>query len=448
MKIHRSKKSQTNRPARTLAAGIAALAIAALGAGCTGTTDDPDPTEPAATSPNTTETVELEFWGWVPGMQGAVDLWNDQNPDLQVNFHSMTGDDVQKIDALLDAGTGPDIVMVSTHNLPDYVITGRVQDITAHVSAAQSQFTPSGWAGVTFDGKVYATPEDTGPGAVMYRLDLFTEAGLEFPQTWDAYLAAARTLKERGIAIANIDPLEISQWILEITQAGGTWFDTEADQWVVSVNDQASKIVADRWQTLLDEELVTTEVTWTPEYWSAFADGRVASILHAAWFPVLLAENAADTAGNWRVAPMPLNGTAEVYGNSGGSVVAVSNTAKDVPGAAAFAVWLNSDPAAQDILVEQGGVFPDSINGLASAKMLAPQEFFGGQVVNEVYLAAADKRATNWVDGPNYAFASSAISEEVAKAVAGEGTVAQALDRAQQRTVEDLVARGFDVAGQ
>lgn len=74
------------------------------------------------------------------------------------------------------------------------------------------------------------------------------------------------------------------------------------------------------------------------------------------------------------------------------------------------------------------------------------QEFYGGQVINEVFADAAANTPDSWVEGPNYSTASTAVTDEFAKVVTGKQTFAEALDKAQAKTVADLESRGLDVS--
>jgi ABC-type glycerol-3-phosphate transport system substrate-binding protein len=51
---------------------------------------------------------------------------------------------------------------------------------------------------VTFDGKQYFVPQAFQWNPVWYRSDIFTEVGLEIPQTWDELLTACDTLHAAG----------------------------------------------------------------------------------------------------------------------------------------------------------------------------------------------------------------------------------------------------------
>jgi multiple sugar transport system substrate-binding protein len=281
----------------------------------------------------------------------------------------------------------------------------------------------------------------------MYRQDILDQYGIAVPKTWDEYLDAARKLHAANpdVYIANLSPTEIGQWAQEIQQAKSSWYGIKGDAWTVGVNDAGSRLVAKRWQQLLDEKLVTTEQMWTPEYWADVNSGKIATISYAAWFPSLIAENAKSTSGKWRVAPLPTNGSSRYAGDSGGAAVVVLKGAKVPEAAATFASWLNGSDDTQAALITVGGLFPSTKNGLASKALYEPKEFFGGQVINKVFAAAAKNTPSTWVEGPNYGTAQTAITDEFSKVVAGQETFLEALDNAQAATVADLKSRGLNV---
>lgn len=430
--IRRSKRTAARWAAALLAPALAVTALASCSSG----------SEPSADEP-----VSIDFWGWVPGLEDLVAQWNDENDDIQVSFHRMTGDDGQKVEAAVDAGQGPDLVQLSTHGLPEYVITERVVDITDYVSEYADDYTPASWAAVSFDGRVFGVPQGIGPAGTMYRTDIFAEYGIEFPETWDEYLDAARTLKAANpdLYIANLSPGEIGQWSQEIQQAESSWYGIDGDSWTVGVNDEGSQLVAERWQTLLDEGLVTTELMWTPEYWALVNSGKIATITYAAWFPSILAENAADLAGKWSVAPMPTNAGSDNSGDSGGAAVVVLKNTKNAEAAAKFAAWLNGSDDTQEALITVGGLFPSTENGLDSPSLLQESDFYGGQTINEVFIDAAKNTPDTWVEGPNYGTIQTALLDEFAKVVAGQQTFLEALDIAQAAGIADLKSRGLSV---
>lgn len=433
-----------SRRRKGVSALLGAITIATLAA-CS-SSDEPNGSA-APDLGSSVEPVELEFWGWVPDAELLVDNWNEANPNIQVNFHRMTGDDGDKVEAAVEAGTAPDMVQLSTHSIPNYVVSGWVEDITEYTADAEPLFTEGSWNAVTVADRVYGIPQDSGPTAMMYREDILAEYGIDVPTTWDEYLQAARDLQAANpdMYIANISPTEIGQYMQEVMQAGGSWYDIQDDAWAVTMADDASMEVVERWQTLVDEGLVTTEQVWTAEYWSLVNSGAIATITYAAWFPLQLEVNAPDTSGLWRVAPMPSQNGDGLSADSGGAATIVLDGAENIAAAAEFAAWFSGAAENQETLITAGGIFPAAKAGLESPALLTANEFFGGQVINEVFAEAAANTATGWTDGPNYGAAQTAISDEFSTAINGSQTFAEALEAAQDSTVDNLVNTGLNV---
>jgi multiple sugar transport system substrate-binding protein len=392
------------------------------------------------------ETVNLEFWGWVPGLEETVATWNEAHPDIQVEFFRMTGDDGDKIPAAIDAGTAPDVVQMSSHSLPGHIINDRLTDITEYAGELEDDFTPSSWGSVVFDGKVYAVPQDSGPSGLLYRTDLFEQYGIDVPTTWDEYLEAARALKaaDPNVYIAQFSPNEAGFWIQSVWQNSGSWFGIENGAWSVTVNDDASQDVAEIWQTLLDEDLVKVVEMWTPEYWAEVNAGTIATINYGAWFPALLKESAADLTGKWGIAPTPTFSGSEAAGESGGSVNVVPRGTEHVAEAVEFISWLNATEEGTSALIS-GGVFPSATVGQENADLLVEDPYFGGQVVNQVFADAAATVPGSWVDGPTYDLTQNYLKDAFAQVGNGQITFAEALDQVQAKTVKDLTDMGLEV---
>jgi len=423
---------------------LGALSIATLAA-CS--SESATSTSSSTDAAQAAEPISIDYWGWVPGAETLVDTWNKNNPDIQVSFHRMTGDDGDKVQASVDAGTAPDMVQLSTHSIPNYVVSGWVQDITDYTADAKDLFTEGSWNAVTVADHVYGIPQDSGPTAMMYRTDILDQYGIAVPTTWDEYVQAARDLHAANpdLYIANISPTEIGQYMQEVMQAGGSWYGIKDDSWAVTMDNDASMQVAERWQTLVDEDLVTTEQVWTAEYWALVNSGTIATITYAAWFPLQLETNAPDTSGLWSVAPMPSDTGDGLSADSGGAATIVLKGAKNPEACAKFAAWFSGAPENQETLITEGGIFPAAKSGLESPALLTANEFFGGQVINQVFADAASHTATGWVDGPNFGTAQTAITDEFSKAVNGSETFAAALQAAQATTIDNLKNTGLNV---
>jgi multiple sugar transport system substrate-binding protein len=102
---------------------------------------------------------------------------------------------------LLAGGSDYDVIYASSDWLPEWIQAGTLQPLNPYfedpeiVSDYFSLEALSPTVDVlTFDGQVYGFPSEGDTAWLFYRKDLLEGAGLEVPQTWDDFLAAALAL--------------------------------------------------------------------------------------------------------------------------------------------------------------------------------------------------------------------------------------------------------------
>lgn len=436
--INRLRKKRT--VSFLAAVALSSLVITGLGACTSGGAQ--------ANDSATAGPVTLKFWSWVPGMEKAVAQWNAENPKIKVDFTRIAYADSTKIPAAVEAGTGPDIAQFSQHALPDYVIKKEALDITQYVGSTKNLYTASAWNAVSFGGKIFGVPQDIGPGALMYRKDIFAKYGIDVPKTWNDYIAAAKKLHAANpnIYIAGFYPNDAAgTFYQDMVQAGGSWYGRQSNAWTVKVNSSVNQKVAARYQTLVSQHLVKTEQMWTPGWWHDINAGTIASINDSAWMPANIESNAAALKGDWAVAPSPSDAGDGTAGDSGGAVLSVMKTAKDPQAAAKFMTWLDSSKEGVHHLIVDGGLFPAAKVGFLDPAMNKPSPYFGGQVINSVFEAAAKKVPSSNVEGPGFAATSSILNDEFGKVAAGAESFVTALDNVQAATIRRLKGQGLSV---
>ncbi len=391
--------------------------------------------------------VDLQFWGWVPKEEDAVAAWNAANPNIHVTFHRMTGDDGSKIPAAIDAGSAPDIIQMGSADVPSYLINNRLTDISSYLADVKASYDATAWSAVSFGNAIYAVPQDAGPSGMVYRSDIFTKYNIAVPKTWAEYLEAGRKLKaaDPKIYLAQLSANEPGFWLQDAWQAGGSFYGTSGNSWTVNVNGPESKNVAAMWQEALNEGLFKVVDMWTPAYWAEINAGHIATINYLAWFPGFLAENAPTLSGKWTVAPSPTFAGIDSAGAGGYGVNAVPKGTKHVQEAVQFMKWLDTSNDGLDFLITKGGLFPAAVPGLSRPALLSPNAYFGGQEINEVFIAAAKKVPSSWTNGPTLSLTLDALKDNFAKVVAGKQTFSQALDLVAEKERQDLLDAGLSV---
>jgi multiple sugar transport system substrate-binding protein len=440
------------RPIRRTTSLLAAAALLVLPLAACG--DDGDDESSAPQQPEPGQKITLEFWSWVPGIDKAVDLWNSENPDVQVKLSTIpvgTSGGYAKMYSALEAGNAPDLAQVEYQELPSFLLADGLEELTQYGAPdVEGDFVEWQWQQGVFGDEVYAIPQASGPMAMFYRQDLFDQWGIEPPTTWTEYEEAAREVRSHGAYIATFPPGN-SAWFTSLAwQAGAQWFGTDGEEWTVDIDNEETRKVAEYWQNLIDQDLVKTVPDFANAWYKDLQDGEIVSWVSAQWGDAILRGNAPDTAGKWRVAPMPQWEDAEefVSANWGGSSTALLKGADYPEQALEFAVWLNTDPESVDLLIEGGYGWPAAADAFSGSALDRADPFFGGQVYNEIFAEADGHIDKSWQWIPTTSQTYQHLNDGFQAAVEGDGNFVDAVAAAQERTIDDMEQKGLPVAGE
>ncbi len=397
--------------------------------------------------------VELTFTSWIPGIEDVVDIWNEKNPDIQVTVQTGpngNGGTYKNFFNQLSAGNAPDLGQIEYDALPNFRVQDGLENIAAceGVLDSKDQFIDWTWNQVTFgeDEAVYAVPQDTGPMALYYRADLFEAAGIPVPTTWEEYAAAAVTIREQGGYITNFPQNDVNWFAGLVWQAGGQWFSNDGDAWDVTLESDESVKVADYWQGLIEDDLVSKVPAWTDEWNNAYNTGSDWTWISAVWGANSISSGAPDTAGNWAVAPMPQwNAGENAAGNWGGSSTAVLKGSDHPYEAAQFALWLNTDPEALTALNQGANLYPATKEGLKLPVLAEGVEFYGDQAIYDIFAEAAAQTNPDFVWGPTMTQTYADVADGFGGVLGGSGTLAEALKTGQSKTIQALEAAAIPV---
>jgi multiple sugar transport system substrate-binding protein len=441
-----------SRKALALVASGSMILVAACSGGSgetAGTTGDAG-CQPAAAG----QKVTLTFSSWVPGMQKTVDLWNKQNPDIQVDYKQVVGGPAGTYQAYanqIKAGNAGDLGMVEFDTLPSFRLQDGLLNIgnCPGIKEAAAKFVPWTIEQVSFGepGAVYGIPQDIGPLALYYRKDLFDKNGIEVPKTWDQFYAAAQQVKAKGAFITNFPPDGTSYFAALAWQNGAKWFGNQDGKWSVSMTDGPTMQVAEYWQRMLTEKLVDTKPGLTNSQWKAMDTDQQWAMIGAAWTAKLIENGAPSTAGKWAVAPLPqwTEGAAKA-GNWGGSNTVVFKGSKHPAEAAKFAAWAFGELPALELNNRNGGQFPATTEGQTKLPALTqPYSYFGDQVVWKVFQEAATQVDPKWQWGPTMTQTFADLGNGLSAAVNGQSTVPDALKQAQDKTITTMKSQGIEV---
>lgn len=439
---------RTPRTRKSVAAIAAASALAVLTA-CGGSGGD------SQAEGSDGKPVTITFWGWAKGTQEVVDAFNASQRDIRVTFEETPSGNAggyAKISNAVKAGNAPDLVSIEYPMLPEFVSQGAVQDISSHLTDdVKKKFLPQAVELTTLGGKNWAVPFDASPQAFYYRKDLFEKYGVEVPRTWDDFRTAAEKVKkaDKKARIGTFFPDDPTTFQAMVWQAGAQWFKAEGDTWRIDTTDAATAKVSAYWQQLLDDDLIRSNASFSPEWTNSLKSGGTVGYLGASWGAGVLKGTLPEQSGKWAVAPMPTWDGKPASGMLGGSTFAVTKDSKKAEAAVEFAKWMTTTDDGIKARIESGtsSAFPAAAELRPAAKSAFDTEYYGGQDIYQVFESAGASIVPNWAWGPTSGTTNTAMKDAFGKVTTGGATIADAVRAGHDATVSELGKRGLKVEG-
>ncbi|MFE0705107.1 extracellular solute-binding protein [Streptomyces sp. NPDC058872] len=260
-----------------LTAAAAALGLTATVSGCSslgGDSGDVTLKLVAADYDLTGGDTTKKYWA------DLVTAFEAKHPGIRVEVQIESWDDVdRKVAEMVKNGQAPDVAQIGAY--ADYAADGHLYPADDLLSIpVQSNFLPRLADAGENEHVQYGLPFVASTRPLFYNKDLFQEAGIEAPTTWEELSAAAAKLKAKGVPTPFALPLgpeeaqaEALMWLLS---GGGGWTDA-TDRYAV---DSEANVHTFEW---LRENLVGKDLTGSiapgkldrKAAFAAFANGEV-----------------------------------------------------------------------------------------------------------------------------------------------------------------------------
>jgi ABC-type glycerol-3-phosphate transport system substrate-binding protein len=334
------------------------------------------------------------------------------------------------------------VAYVEDSHLTKFVYLGGLTDLTGRVQPYINQFNAYKWLPGQKDGKYYSMPLDSGPVVLYYRRDVFKKAGLpddpdgvsNLIKTWDDYLAACKTIKDKTGANCfssnkanNYGRLyEMMLW-----QQGLGYYDAKGQ---VTVDSPENIATLDKLGEFWKAGLVSDQLEWTQGWYDELASLQkpVASLVEAAWMGVFLKSwIAPGTAGQWGVAQMPTMKPGQVRAaNDGGSGFVIPEQSQNKDAAWAFIEFVTARKESQNKIFAFGDIFPAFEPAYGDSIYVEPDTFFGGEQTRKVYVDVVKQVPAANVYGQYYQEMNGYVGTAIQKFALGQKPAADALKEA------------------
>lgn len=148
--------------------------------------------------------VQLDFRQFDPpqqiqGLQEAVDNWNSNNPDIQVNLSTMPqAESRDQFVREVQQGTGPDIIQLGFVDVRPIAQNDLLMDMGELLQGSSMSVDDFRAVELSqFEGRTYALPWTVDTFSLVYRPDLLEQAGVDmeqFPGNWSEFQSTVQEI--------------------------------------------------------------------------------------------------------------------------------------------------------------------------------------------------------------------------------------------------------------
>jgi sorbitol/mannitol transport system substrate-binding protein len=432
------------KPARTVVVGASALCLALSGCAGAGSLGASDQTVTIAMVSN-------------PQMQDARRLasqFEAENPDIDLRFVTLSENEARaKITASTAMGGGEfDVVMISNYETPQWAENGWLTNLSDYARETEGydeeDFIPSLRESLSYEGDMYSVPFYGESSFLMYRKDLFAEEGIELSSnpTWSEVAAIAEELDgsgQAGICLRGkpgwgelLAPLNTV-----INTFGGRWFD---EDWNAQLTSPEVERAVQFYVDLVREHGQPGAAnSGFSECATQLAQGHVAMWYDSTSAVSTLEDpSSSNVVGDIGYAPAPM----EVKQDSGWLYswsLGIPATSERTDAAWRFLSWMTSKSYLRTVGETLGWdrVPPGSrLSTYEIPEYAEASEAYGPVTLDSIERATPDAPTVDPVPYagvqflaiPEFQDLGTRVSQQISAAIAGQKTVREALEQAQQ----------------
>ncbi|MEV4951825.1 ABC transporter substrate-binding protein [Paenarthrobacter nitroguajacolicus] len=396
---------------------------------------------------------KITVWTWnAPGdgLKAAIPAFQKLHPGVEVDVQDVGNPAIwEKITTGMAAGGSglADVLNIGIDYMGNYSEKFPKQLLDLRKLGADklaTQFPAGAWkSGSGANGQVFGIPYEVNAAGFFFRKDLFAEAGLDYSaiKTWDELLAAGVTLKEKtGASLFSMDKAGTvgdAAGLFELLMGlqGSFYFNAQGD---ITLNGKEAVRALEVIKKANDLGLVEdVPGTWENLLVTLRGERKVATTSSGGWLTGVIEDEAPAMAGKWGVSLPPAVTSGGLTGAvNGGTYLSVPTSSKNQQTAWAFINFALGTLEGQKLVYGGGGMFPGFKPMLESEGFVAPNEFFGGQKVNQIFIDELnqDTPAVNYTS--DYARALKAYVDAQTRVVLKGADPKAALDEAAEQVAQ------------
>jgi N,N'-diacetylchitobiose transport system substrate-binding protein len=257
--------------------------------------------------------------GWPEAVAAANRAFRARHPDVEVDVQYQTwGEHQTKFDAALAGGNAPDVKELGNTETVKYMAAGVLTNLTPNRRSFPNNRTwLKGLAdSVTYNGRLYGVPYYAGARAVIYRKDLYRQAGVpqRTPRSLAQFVANGRKLMKKFGRDRNFSALYFpgKNWYAAMSfvyDRGGAIARFQQGRWRGALNSPQAMAGLASWKAtaLALSRASKTGDEANPQQALVFSKGKVASFIGNGWeWPYALDPKVGNPSLAGKIAAFPM----------------------------------------------------------------------------------------------------------------------------------------------
>lgn len=266
-----------------------------------------------------------------PFFKKTVANYQKAHPDVKINLEVVNWDNLyDKLTTDVAAGSAPDVSIIGTRWLTDFVKNDVVEPLDTYITPAQkAAYIPTFLNPGRLNGKIYGLPVAASARAMYYNKDVLKKAGVTNPpKTWTELQAVCAKVITTGAYCFGMQGKEVetdAYWYYSLWSNGGEIIGANGQS---GINSPAAIKAATLYKTLIDKKYTQPGVTGysRENVQDLFKQGRLAFVITAPFLINQLKEQAPKL--SYGIAPIPAGTRTVTYGVTDSIAVFKSSTQK------------------------------------------------------------------------------------------------------------------------
>lgn len=314
---------------------------------------------------NNITTIKFSSWGSQSEteiIKSAIKQFENENPDIKVDFIHIPQNYFQKIHLLFASGLEPDVIFINNQNIKLYISANLLENLEPYFENEKNDFFNEALNCFKQDNKIYAIPRDISNLVIYYNKDIAKNSGIKFPKKFnDIYelrdIANKLTTKEHWGINFEENPL---YWTYYLASNGGGILSDDAKS--VILNTKESYDALNLYSDMINKQHIVPTKAQVGSMTSAqmFINGKIAMYLSGRWMVPKFRD---AITFDWDIIEFPATEKNKVYIDSSGW--AISKKSKNKEAAIKFIKYISSKNTI-DELTKSGLIVPARIDSAAS----------------------------------------------------------------------------------